>query len=374
MHVVVNFDVGGLENGLVNLINGLPEESFRHAIVCLKGYTSFRNRLTRGDVELVALDKREGKDPAHYLSLWRLFRQKRPAIVHTRNLGTIDAVVPAKLAGVRNVVHSEHGWDVDDLHGTRKKYLYLRRAIAPLIDRHVAVSQDIATWLESAVRIRPDRITRIYNGVDIERFRPYPADQVAGEARGEPPVFVIGSVGRMADVKDPLNLARAFVRLVESADELRQRVRLVMVGDGPVRNDVQTLFSRAGLLDIVDLPGQRNDIPELLRTLDLFVLPSRNEGISNTILEAMATGVPVIATDVGGNPELIEENVTGALVPAEDPDALAEAIRRYVLDADTAKTHGAAGRARVCREFGMRNMLERYGMVYETLLGRSVAA
>jgi sugar transferase (PEP-CTERM/EpsH1 system associated) len=309
--------------------------------------------------------KREGKDVGSYVKLWRLFRALRPTIVHTRNLGTIDAAFPAKLAGVRRLVHGEHGWEINDIAGTNAKYMRLRRICSRLIDKQIAVSCNLADWLRTCVGVSATRIEQIYNGVDttvfrpaVERRSPLPISAFAG-----PDEFVVGTVGRMAPIKDPLLLARAFRTLRQAG---AHRVRLAMVGDGPLLEDVKRFLAEEEAANLTWLPGRRDDIDAVLRGLDLFILPSRNEGISNTILEAMATGLPVVATDVGGNPELVVAG-TGMLVRAEDPDAMAAAIGRYVADPQLARTHGAEGRRRVLEHFSMDAMLERYLAVYDAL-------
>lgn len=368
-HVVHRLDYGGLENGLVNLINRLPEARFRHAIVALTDYTDFARRL-RVPVELHAMHRRPGQDWGLYLRLTRLFRRLRPAIVHTRNLATLEAQLPALLAGVPGRVHGEHGRDVHDLDNTRSRYRWLRRAFRPLVQRYVALSEELEHYLVSDIAVPAGRVVRIVNGVDAERFRPGPRDPtLAAELPFDPTGrFLVGSLGRMQEVKDPLNLARAFVELVEGLPRGRERLGLVMVGDGPLRAEVGTLLAAHGLEGIAWLPGSREDTPRLLRWMDLFVLPSLAEGISNTILEAMASGLPVLATAVGGNPELVRDGVTGRLVPRATPAALAAAIRGYLEDPDQAFGHGRAGRMRVEQAFAIDNMVEKYAKVYEGLL------
>jgi sugar transferase (PEP-CTERM/EpsH1 system associated) len=374
-HVIVNLDVGGLENGLVNLVNRIPAARYRQTIVCLTTYSDFKNRIRRDDVEVFATRKRDGKDLGNYGRLWKLFRTLRPAIVHTRNLGTIDAVFPAKLAGVPAIVHGEHGWDVHDAAGTNTKYRWLRRVCAPLIDRQIAVSRDLAAWLTRRVRIPPERVIQVYNGVDTDKFRPAHGGRTGLPAGfADPDSFVVGTVGRMAEIKDPVNLARAFRQLYEAAGSERRHLRLVMVGDGPLQEDVNRALAGSEARAVTWLPGRRDDIDEVLRGLDLFVLPSRNEGISNTILEAMATGLPVVATDVGGNPELVTAGSTGALVPAADASALAAALRGYVDAPELARTNGAAGRERVLRDFSIDTMVSKYLAIYDSVLsGRARA-
>jgi glycosyltransferase involved in cell wall biosynthesis len=178
----------------------------------------------------------------------------------------------------------------------------------------------------------------------------------------------------MHAVKDQMNLAKAFVRALEARPELRNSLRLIMIGDGPDRAVVQQFLSDAGVADISWLPGERQDIPEILRGLDCFVLPSRSEGISNTILEAMASCLPVIATEVGGNPELVDNEITGKLVPPDSPDALATAIINYACDPDAAARAGRSARRAVKQRFSLDAMVSGYCGLYDKLLARAQPA
>src|SRR5882672_377169 len=175
-HVIYRLDVGGLENGLVNLINRIPAQRFRHAIICLTDYSEFRQRLTRSDVPVFALNKPPGNSPVTQFKLWRLFNRLRPAIVHTRNIGALEAMLPAALAGVSVRIHGEHGRDVDDLDGTNTRRQILRRLYKPFVHQYIALSQDLASYLQHKVGVPPSRIAQIYNGVDSTLFHP-PADR-----------------------------------------------------------------------------------------------------------------------------------------------------------------------------------------------------
>lgn len=361
-----------MENGLVNLINHMPAERYRHAIICMTDYTDFRLRIRRDDVSLHALNKREGKDPRVHLRLWRLLRALQPDIVHTRNFGTLEAQVTATVSGVRARVHGEHGWDVGDLDGTRDRNRRLRRLVRPLVGHYIALSQHQTGYLRDAIGVPTGRLSHIFNGVDTGRFAP-PSDAFVSpfpEGFREPDSFVIGSVMRMQAVKSPLDLARAFVALRDRMPEVFPRLRLAMIGDGPLRAEVHDFLEQAGVADQAWLPGAREDIPDCLRALDLFVLPSLAEGICNTILEAMATGLPVIATDVGGNPDLVQPGVTGTLVPAGDPGAMADALMAYPDDSERTAREGAAARARAEAEFSMDAMVTGYMGVYDRVLGK----
>jgi len=297
----------------------------------------------------------------------------KPAIVHTRNMAALEATVPAWLAGVPVRVHGEHGWDTSDLDGTSARMRWVRRAFKPFVTNYVALSQHLADYLERRVGVGPDRVAQIYNGVDTARFRPSPERPAA---IADCPfrcndLFLVGTVGRMQTVKDQTNLATAFVHATNTARAARARLRLVMVGDGPLRAGAERILEQGGVRDLAWLPGERPDIPEVLRGLDLFVLPSLAEGISNTILEAMATALPVVATRVGGNGELVEQGLTGELVPSADPHALAEAMLVYLREPRIARRHGKAGRNRVERQFSLDRMVGDYDRLYRRLLGKS---
>lgn len=372
VHVIHRFDVGGLENGVVNLINHMPADRYRHAIVCLQGYTDFRKRLKLDNVEIYDMAKQDGHDFGLYVRLFRIFRQLRPAIVHTRNLSALEIQVVAALAGVRGRVHGEHGRDIYDLYGKNKKYNLLRKLVRPFVGHYIAVSKDLQNWLMDTVGVMRDKASQIYNGVDNIRFHP---SQTPREHLGPPGFFrdnsiVIGSVGRMAAVKDYPNLVQAFLTLLELAPALRDRLRLLIVGDGESRATCLQLLEQQGAGQLAWLPGERADIPELMAAMDIFVLPSLGEGISNTILEAMATGLPVIATRVGGNLELVHEGETGFLVPPADPDAMAQALLNYVRDADQRHAHGQAARAIIDRQFSVDAMMQGYLSVYDRVLKR----
>jgi sugar transferase (PEP-CTERM/EpsH1 system associated) len=369
VHVVFRFDVGGLENGVVNLINHMPREAYRHAVISLTEITDFKRRIVHDDVRFIALGKLAGHTLWIYPRLWRLLRNLRPAIVHTRNLAALEVAIPAWAAGVPVRIHGEHGRDIGDLDGSNRKNQWLRRFYRPFVSHYIALSRDLEDYLTCRVGMSPTRVAQIYNGVDEQRFHPLGSRQaIAGCPFTDPGCWLVGSVGRMQSVKDQTTLAQAFIRVLADFPDLRSRLRLVMVGDGPLRAQAQALLEEAGVAALTWLPGQRDDIPEILRALNCFVLPSLAEGISNTILEAMASGLPVIATDVGGNAELIEAGRSGELVAVSDAAAMAQQIARYAKDPQQARAAGAAGRARVEQHFSLQAMSGRYQGLYDQLL------
>jgi sugar transferase (PEP-CTERM/EpsH1 system associated) len=368
-HVVFRFGVGGLENGIVNLINHLPRERWRHAIVSLTDVSrEFTERITHPDVHYVALGKRPGHLARYYPQLLRLFKALRPAIVHTRNLAALEAVVPAWAAGVPVRIHGEHGWDIQDPEGRRRRYRLVRRLYRPFVNHYIALSQHLAEYLQDHVGVPDEAISQVYNGVDTERFYPSTGDAIAGCAFHAPDHWLIGSVGRLEAIKDPLNLARAFIRALKLHPAAAARLRLVVVGDGALRQPMDALLADAGVRDLAWLAGERAEVPQLMRGLDCFVLPSRAEGVSNTILEAMATRLPIVATGVGGNAELIESGMSGTLVPPADPDALARAIIAYFDDRTVARRHAKAAYHVALTRFSLATMVAAYASIYEHAL------
>jgi sugar transferase (PEP-CTERM/EpsH1 system associated) len=370
-HIVYRFTVGGLENGVINLVNRMPADSYRHTIIALTDVSPrFAKRLDRDDIEILALQKPEGHGWRVYAQLHRLFRRLDPAIVHTRNLAALEATLPAWAAGVPVRIHGEHGRDVGDLDGSNRKYQWIRRLHRPFVTHYIALSHDLEQYLCRSVGVPQDRVAQIYNGVDAQRFHPASAgrEPIEGCPFRDPAMWLVGTVGRLQPVKDQLNLVRAFIRAVTLAPRQKKRMRLVVVGDGPLYSGALQLLKEADCAELAWLPGERDDVPEILRGLDCFVLPSLAEGVSNTILEAMATGLPVVATDVGGNRELVEAGRSGELVPASDAEALAQRILAYARDPEASHQAGRAGRRRIEHQFSIEAMVQRYQGLYDCLL------
>jgi sugar transferase (PEP-CTERM/EpsH1 system associated) len=367
LHVIHHLVIGGMENGLVNLINRMPATRFRHAIACIEDYSDFRRRIVRDDVEVYALNRSRVGLWRVRRELFRLARRLRPSIVHTRGMSGLDALLPTRLAGVSRHIHGEHGWDMHDLHGSSAKPLWLRRVHSPLINRYIAVSKHLERYLIERVGIRPSRITQIYNGVDTERFCPAleKAIDVFPSGFANSDSFIVGTVGRLQLVKDQATLIRAFAEVARQTHG--NRFRLVIVGGGPLAKDLQSLVENLGVAAQTWLSGPIEKVPSILKCLDLFVLPSLSEGISNTILEAMACGVPVLATAVGGNIELVQDGRTGRLFQPGDAATLANLLLGYAHNYELRANHARLARARAMETFDLSKMVQSYQQVYELL-------
>jgi sugar transferase (PEP-CTERM/EpsH1 system associated) len=357
VQVVPSLRVGGLENVVVRLVEHLTPLA-EQAVVTPAGTGPLADRVPVG-VPVFPLGETRRPDRWNALRMARLFRKLRPDIVHTRNWTCIDAIIGARLAGVPVVIQGEHGREAADPEGRNRRRQQVRRFLSPFITEFVAVSRDLARWLIEEVRVPGRKVRTIYNGVDTERY--VPGDRAAARrALGIPPDWTVaGTVGRLDPVKDQAGLVRAFAQVGNKG-----RSALVIAGDGPSRRQLEAVVSELAIGDRVRLLGERDDVPMILRALDIFVLSSIGEGISNAILEAMATGLPVIATRVGGNSELVRDGLTGRLIEPRSPEALAEALAAYVDDPVLARAHGAAGRERAEREFGLERMRAGYTTLY----------
>lgn len=373
VHLVHQLDTTAAENGLLNLIRHMPPGRYRHAIVCLKDHPGHGAIFRQRDVEVITLNKRDGKDFAHYLRMFRTLRALHPDVIHTRNLCGMEGQLVAALAGVKSRVHGEHGRETPDPLGRRLKYQLLRRLLRPLISHFIAVSADLEEWLIDSVGAPPARVSQIANGVDSIHFHP----RLGPPALVGPPgfmvdhAFVIGSVGVFDEDANYPALVDAFLRLAASGDPAHQRLRLLIIGDGPTRATCLDMLMRAGQAHRAWLPGRRPDVAQLLRAMDVFVLPGAGVGDSATILEAMATGLPVVASPAGTNAELVSTGFTGILVPEMTPALLASALGDYCRLPELVQRHGSRARAQVIANHSLPAMAQGYMAVYDALTAQN---
>lgn len=348
-HVSLTLCTGGLERLLVDLARVLPPERVEQTFVAM------------GEVGLPARDiEALGRDVVALQSTGRLkavlelagiLREGRFDVVHTHNAYPhLYATVAARLAGVPVVVHTRHGRRFG--HNRRER---LQFALASrLADRVIAVSDDTARLCRSMGKLDEQKVIRIWNGVDVKRF--------AFRGASTEPIAI--AVGRLSAEKD-------FATLLRAADRVRTVVpefQLRLVGDGPERGSLEALAAELCLGGCVQFLGERSDVSACLAEAGFYVCSSKTEGISLTILEAMATGLPVVATRVGGNPEIVLDDETGLLVPPADAEALAGGILRMCAAGRERVRWSEMGRLRVEQEFDMRVMADRYADLYARLL------
>jgi sugar transferase (PEP-CTERM/EpsH1 system associated) len=364
VQVIPTLRTGGLENVVLRLVTHF-EPRLSQCVVTPAKNGPLTARFPTG-VSIVAMGEQHRPDRFNAVRMARVFRRLRPDIVHTRNWTCIDAILGARLAGVPHVIHGEHGREAADPTGSNRLRRRVRRVLAPLVSQFVTVSRDLNRWLVEDVGVPARKVRTIYNGVDTDRFAPGDREAARRTLEIPPGWGVVGTVGRLDPVKDQAGLIRAF-----AATTAQRPSVLLIVGDGPLRSELDALTRELGLDGRVRLLGERQDVPQVLQALDCFVLPSVGEGISNAILEAMATALPVVATRVGGNVELVEDGETGLLVEVRQREALVRALDCYLGDPGIARKHGAAARARAEREFGLARMLAGYGDLYRSFVGGS---
>ena len=371
LHVLLSLEPGGLENGVVNVINRLDPARFESSVCCLKRAGEFARRIEDPRVVVHEMDWRGGNDPRLALRLAALLRRTRPHVVHTRNAEPFFYGFPAaKLARVPALVHSEHGRAFDD----RPSRFAVQRWMSRHTDAIFAVSGQLKADLVRHVGLPDAAIEVLHNGVDLSRF------DATGRASADAPersraalrrswgvpdgTLVVGSVGRLAAVKN-------YSLLVRAAASSGLDVHLVFAGEGPERASLTALADSLGIAARMHLLGHCNDVDRVLGALDVFVLPSFSEGMSNTLLEAMAAGVPPIASAVGGNGEIVRDGVDGRLFASDDEAGLAACLVALCRDDAQRSRLAAAARERVHATFDIRRMIERYEQLYERVHARA---
>jgi sugar transferase (PEP-CTERM/EpsH1 system associated) len=314
MHVVDSLGRGGLENGLVNVISGLDSDLFEHVVVTIRGEGPNADRLAKDRVRIASLPSDEKHSRFQAKALARSIREFQPDVVHSRNWGAVEAVMAGRWVRSCALIHSEHGLESDAETEPWRRTLF-RRIAYELADRVFSVSHHLKDLCARRTGFAASRIEVIHNGVDTTRFRPERATRarVRRSLALTEEEFLIGCVGNLLPVKDHVTLLRA----VEELHATSRAWRLIILGEGPERRKLEMfLHSRPQLQRQVMLVGSSSDIPELLNAMDAYVLPSLMEGISNSLLEAMATGLPVVVTRVGGNLETVVDKQSGLVFSA----------------------------------------------------------
>jgi sugar transferase (PEP-CTERM/EpsH1 system associated) len=355
-HVLLSLQPGGLENGVVNVVNGLNPRRFQSSICCLKQAGEFARRIPPNRAQIHEMGLRGGNDLLLPLRLAQLFRRTKTDIVHTRNPEAFFyGFLGAKLGGVRAVIHSEHG----RIFPEKPHRKLLQRFFSRFTDRIFAVSQQLKRDLVTHIGLSAARIEVLYNGVEPNTFHGRYRPATRRELGVRDSEIVIGSVGRLAPVKNYAILLNAVAGLGANHD-----VSVVLVGEGPERPVLEALADRLQIRRQVRFLGHRNDVPALLDGMDIFVLPSQSEGMSNTVLEAMAAGVPVVASDAGGNTEIVRDKQDGLIFPRDDIEQLRVCLAILCDDSAYREHLGRSGYARVMQAFSIQAMIARYEELY----------
>jgi sugar transferase (PEP-CTERM/EpsH1 system associated) len=365
-HVVLSMNVGGLESIVLDLVREGRLLGQTVAVVCLEAPGVLAQQVEAQGARLVTLDKPPGIRLGLFGRLRSLFRELRPDVVHTHQIGALFYAGPAaRKAGVPVVVHTEHGKHYDQPSRAR----WLARLAARRAARFFCVSADIAAAVQAHGIVARRKIHMVPNGIDTDRFRDRGDRGRVRASLGIPAdAPLIGTVGRLSEIKRQDLLIRAFQRV-------RARIgdgHLLLVGDGPCMGLLRELAAGLGLDDRVHFTGYQPQPAPYLQAMDVFALTSRSEGMPLVVLEAWAAGVPVVATRVGGLPELIDDERIGILVDFNNEDALARALGDLIADRPRARRLGEAGRDRVESRFSLGQMAAEYRRHYNELLGSRI--
>lgn len=371
VHVVENLDRGGLERTVVDLIASQREAGHQCRVICLFKLGLLARELLASGVRVDACGKRPGLDLRALRRARALIRQSPDAVIHTHNaMAHYYAVLASLGLPVKCRINTRHGMGGRTRSG-RQEWLY-RQSLRGT-DYAVAVCE-AARQRFAADGMRPRRaLLSVPNGIRLERFRP--ADDVARQSLvaelGLPTGSrIIGTVGRLQPVKDHALLLRAFAKVRVQVPE----AALVIVGDGPLRAALEAQAEQAGLSDALRFMGDRHDVPRLLTGMEVFALTSTSEGYSVALLEACASSLPIVATDVGGNREIVRHGINGRLVPSGDTAAIATALIALLRGGEQAAAMGRAGYAWAQAEASFRTMAERYHGLYDVSSDLSSAA
>lgn len=363
-HVVENLERGGLERMVIDLVVAQRAAGHRPRIACLFERGALATELDAVGVEVTACHKRGGLDVAALGRLRGWLRAAPGAIVHTHNANAHYHAVAAGMGlPLARVVNTRHGMGAAQPR-SRGEWLYRRTMRRTDV---VAAVCDAARARFEAQGVRPrEALIAVPNGIPVERFtaandeRRDALRKVLGLA---PETRIVGTVGRLNPVKDQSLLIRAFAAL----HAREPATALVLVGDGALRATLEAEASASGAGEAIRFLGDRGDVRQLLQGFDAFALSSRSEGYSMALLEACASALPIVATDVGGNREIVESGVNGQLVPAGDAEAFAAALHALLATREAARTMGATGRAWALREASIETMTMRYERLYRRI-------
>lgn len=362
MHVVGGIALAGMEYNVIKLVNRLDRNRFIPSLAALEIAVVGAKNHVAGDVEIFELSKAPGFRPKLIWQLAEICRRQRIDIVHSHNWTTfLYAVLAARLASVPVILHGEHGRDTEQYEHNWKRS-WARKYLASCCDQLTAVSSDIAELLRNTWGVPEWKISLIPNGVMLDKFKPVrdrgPAKRALGIEAYAPTIGAV--IGYIRPVKDLPTLLMAFALVRQKVPD----AQLLVVGHAPAVQQFEDLAKELAIADAVHFLGKRSDIPEIMSAFDVYVNSSIYEGMSNTILEAMASGVPVVATAVGGTPTIVSDGVNGFLVPPKAPEPMSEAILRLLQDENKRQAMARAGRQHIERHHCFQETLRRYEALY----------
>ena len=362
LHLITELSIGGAQSALFRLLENFGDASFEHSVACFfnaEGATANQIRALNIPVFDLRMNNKFRVDALG--RLFGLLRQKKPDLLHAWMFhANLAGRILGHLAGIPIIISSERTMGQE----SRLRYWLNRHSIS-LVDQVVCVSESVADFAVHQIGLPSDKISVIPNGVDPAQYRNLPSKQQARKSLNLPiDGVIIAAIGRPRPVKGYQYLLKAFMQASESFPQ----TQLLLVGNGPDRPGLVDQAQSLGVRSRVIFYDDTINIPQILASLDMLALPSLFEGMPNIALEAMAAALPVLATAVGGTPEVVIDGETGLLVPPGDAEALTSAITRLLKNPQLREEMGQAGRKRVESEFSINNTVREVKRLYVNLV------
>ena len=365
LHIYQNSKIGGVQQQLLSLLKAYNREWFHPIFCCLGPKEEMGKEIERTGIEFIPLNKLRYNrfSPGIVLELYRLMKKKQIHVVRThRYRSNLYGRLAAFLAGVPVIIASVH-----DNYRTDKrlKRIIMNRILSKITDKIVAVSEDVKKDILRYDSIDPSKIEVIPNGIDVERFNPERnTTDIRKEFSLEEDDIVIGFIGRIVPAKGLEYLLNALPYLKEEF----KNIKLLIVGEGSLVEELKERAKKNNIFDNILFTGRRRDIPEILASINIFVMPSIAEGLPNALLEAMAMGKPIVTTEVGGIPEIVKNGFNGLLVPPRDTVSLSKAIKELISNDQLATKMGQAARDLVRDNLSIKAIAQKWQSIYLSIL------
>ncbi len=361
LHVVLSMETGGLENGIVNLINNADNDNFIVDVLCLREKGTLVQRIQNENSKVIFDGNQNPSLLTAIKKIYKACKDGHYQVVHSHGFTTMFAsYLATKLTKTTIIMNGEHG----TLYYASFRQRLLQKWLFKSMDINLTVSNELKDKIKKEFNISNGNFKPIINGVDSDTFKPNLCSSIRGELNIMRSDIIIGSVGRLESIKNYPSLIKAFSLALNS----NPHIHLVLAGDGSERSNLETLVAQLNITGRVHFLGSRDDIPNVMNSFDLFVLPSFSEGLSNTLLEAMSCGVPVIASHVGGNPEIVKLGVSGFLYPSNDIDALTRILCDICNSQGDIWKLSKSARDHILNHYSLQSMVNNYEDVYKQLL------
>lgn len=361
MYVVLSLDTGGAERIVYNLVTGINKDLFTPIVCCLDYLGHLGEKLKEKGINIFAMNRKKGIDFHLIARLTKLMRKYKVSIMHAHSYSPyFYGATSAILTKVPTIIFTEHGRFFPDRK--RFKRIIYNQFLSLFTTQFVAVSEEIKRSLVTYEGIREKKIAIILNGVDLDKFNiDIPLEKKKKEFNLKSTDKILGLVARLEIRKDIPTLLKAMTNVLKVFPE----TKLLIVGDGNLQTNLEDLSKELEIYKNVVFCGRREDIPEIMKIIDIYVLSSISEGTSVSLLEAMAAKKPVVATNVGGNPKVIQDGISGILVPPQNPEILAEKIISLLGNPEKCMKMGEEGYKRVKEKFSLQRMVSDYEMLYK---------